>query len=60
MPRAHPGLSQAETNCRKVPCPVDACKAPAGEPCRGKNGTPADIVHFPRREAAVAAGVHTL
>jgi hypothetical protein len=38
----------------KVPC--QACSAGAGQPCRGPGGGKPQVPHFPRREAAYAAG----
>jgi hypothetical protein len=43
-----PALSR--TAARKVPCP--ACKAPAGEQCRGARGKPREANH---RERVLAA-----
>ena len=46
----------------REPCPV--CKARGaegdqpGEPCTTPAGRPALLPHFPRREAAIAAGKH--
>jgi hypothetical protein len=47
----------AHAEIEQVPCTI--CDAKAGERCRTVlGGNPMPVPHFPRREAAIAAGKH--
>jgi hypothetical protein len=56
MPRVAK-LSVTERNVRKSPCPT--CGAQPGDRCTRPSGSTTAVAHFPRREAAIAAGYHT-
>jgi hypothetical protein len=55
-PRLYP-QPPAHEQIQQVPCPI--CGAEAGQECRSVyGGNPLPVPHFPRREAAIAAGKH--